>query len=354
MDFHQYIKNELDNILFVEIGRDITFANGKRIEKGEYPISSSDIIKVAKNGHGEIPVTFLINGMVYVLGCDEKFKYNQNYIEKLKSIDGIENYLILEIEKSAKDNKKRALIYASTLCILNPNKSNLYNRCVILMNIYDETKQDFFVPEIVESLKKITENYPGFIPANFNLGKYYTSKDLDMAKHYLSKCKHDKDYGEESVKILKEIDAVENYDNAVAMVKQGHGAQALKYLITYCNDNPDDPNAKFYTAIALRQSGNFEDALVYLKDLINYGRTANVLSEIALNLASLKKFGPALKYFGEALKIAPDDEAIICNIAVCYLNLGMFDEAKTNFEKAFSLNPDDKIAEEWLNKLKNI
>lgn len=354
MDFHQYIKNELNNILFVEIGRDIIFSNGKRIEKGEYPISSNDVIKVAKNGNDEIPITFLINGMVYVLCCDEKFKYNQNYIEKLKSIDGIENYLILEIEKSAKDNKKRALVYASTLCILNPNKSYLYNRCVILMNIYDETKQDFFVPEIVESLKNITKDYPDFIAANFHLGRYYTNKDLDMAKHYLSKCKYDKNYSEESVKILEEIDAVENYDNAVEMVKQGHGAEVLKYLITYCNNNPDEPNAKFYTAIAFRQSGNFEDALVYLKDLIDYGRTANVLSEIALNLASLKRFGPAVKYFEEALNIAPDDEAIICNIGVCYLNLGMFDEAKTYFEKAFSLNPGDKIAEEWLSKLKNI
>lgn len=109
MDYVSYLKDELQNLLFVEIARDINLGGIINLKKGEYPVHSSDFVKITEGGNGNIPAGAIINGMIYVLACDKNFKYNNSYISILKSIKGIESYIIMEIEKNKKTNSKKAL-----------------------------------------------------------------------------------------------------------------------------------------------------------------------------------------------------------------------------------------------------
>lgn len=351
MDYISFIKQDLDKILFIEIGKDLVMKNGAVLEKGEYPIHSNDMINVANSKNSDIPLNHIINGMVYLLACDPKFKFNETYLNFIKSINGIESYIIKTIEDNKEKDVRKAVIYATTLCKLNSKKEYLYNRAVLLISLYEELKLQFIIDEIINSLESIVKEHEDFTMPHFQLGVYYSEKDLDLAKHHFRLCLNDPKIKDEAESYLEEIGLVENYDNAVEMVKQGNGAEVLESLITFSEKNPHDPNAKYFTAIALRQAGYNENALVYLKELIEFGETANVLSEIGLNLASLSEFEAAIEYFEKALEVDKNNEVLICNIGVCYINLGKFDDAREKFEFALKVNPKDEIAKEWLERI---
>jgi tetratricopeptide (TPR) repeat protein len=356
MNYRNYMKKEIEKAIFVEINEDVqlNLKGNSILKKGEYPILPEDVINLAKSGMETIPVAQFIKGMIYMIACDPDFIYTKDYIDTLKSIEGIESYIIMEIEKYKKENLKKAVTYVTALCTLNPKKEYLYNRVRLLIEHYDKTNLDFLNEEIISSLEKLCETYPDFSLPHYHLGQYYLDKDLDLAKMHLRKCQNDSIIGEEAIRLLQRIKNVEEYDQAVELVQNGQGYEALKILIPICEDNPENLDAKYYAAVAFRQTENYHKALLYLKELLNIAERPEVYAEIGINLAALNDFESAIEYFKKALKIKPDDSGIICNIAVCQLNLGNIDEAKKNFELAARINPKDEIALSWIERLKEV
>jgi tetratricopeptide (TPR) repeat protein len=356
VDYNAYMKREIEKTLFIEINKDITLnlKGNPVMKKGEYPVLPEDMVNLAKNGLNSVPAAEIIKAMIHIIACDREFKYNTQYIDLLKLIEGIENYIVMEIENNKKTNLKKAVIYTTALSILNPKKEYLYNRAMLLMQLYEKTGNEFINEEIISSLEKLCETYPNFSLPFFHLGQYYLDKDIDKAKLYLRKCENDPTTRDEAVITLEKIKTVEEYDNAVELVKNGQGMEALKILIPICNENPENLDAIYYAAVAFRQTENHQKAVLYLNELLQHGERVEVYAEIALNLAALDDFEASLIYFKKALKIMPDDAGIICNIGVCYLNLGQFEEAEKAFGLASRINPKDEIAKMWLEKLKSI
>lgn len=355
MNYDIYLKREIEKTVFIETSRDliVNVKGSPVLKKGEYPLMPQDVVGFAQRGLDGVPGDAIINGMIYMIACDPKFKYNKDYIEFLKSIDGIESYIIMCIEKSKVDNLKKAVIFATALLAIKPDKRIAMNRCYLLMELYEKLGLDALKDETVKSLENITLEYPEFAEPNYYLGEYYLDKDMDKAKLYLRRCINDPKTHDKASELLERIKNIENYDRAVDMVKEGNGLEALKVLIPYVEDNPENLDAQYYTAVAYRQIGDPYKALDYLDNLLNYGERLEVYSEIGLNLAALNNFESALEYFKKALKIMPDDSGVICNIGVCHLGLGQNDEAKHAFELASRINPKDEIAKEWLKKFKN-
>lgn len=353
MDFLTYIKNGVENLLFIEIKKDVTLKlkGNPVLKKGEYPIDAEDIIDIAKDNINAIPADKLINGMIYIVGSDENFKYNKLYIEFLKKVAGIESYIILKIKESKDKELKRSIIYSTTLFEITKNKEYGMNRIYLLMDLYDKTKLSFLEGEIVSSLKSLTSLYPDYILPCYYLGEYYLNKDLALSKFYLSCCLNDDKIKDEAQGLIAKIEKTEEYDSAVELVKKGEGDKAIKTLLTYIEENPKSPDALYFTAVALRQMGMYKNALQYLDNLLNFGETSETYNEIGLNFASLQKYKSALEYFKSALKIKPQDSEILCNMAVCQFNLGNVKEAKDDFELAERLNPKDEVAKMWLKNI---
>ena len=353
MDFLTYIKSGVEKLLFIEIKKDVVLKlkGNPVLKKGEYPIEPDDIIDIVKDNIDAIPSDKLINGMIYITGCDESFKYNNLYIEFLKSIDGIESYIILKIKENEDKDLKRSIIYATSLFVITKNKEHGMNRILLLMDLYNKTKLDFLEGEIVESLRALTSLYPEYILPCYYLGEYYLNKDLALSKFYLRKCLDDEKTKDEAEELIAKIQKTEEYDSAVSLVKKGEGDKAIKTLLAYIEENPKNPDALYFIAVALRQMGMYKNALQYLDNLLNFGETPETLNEIGLNFASLNKYKSALDYFKSALRIKPQDTEILCNMAVCQFNLGNINEAKEDFELAERLNPKDEIAALWLKKI---
>lgn len=354
LDYILYLKKEIEKIIFIEIKKDIKLSLKEDIilERGEYPVLSGDLIDMAKKGTESISPLSIIKGIIYIIGCDKEFKYNDKYIKFLKSIPDINSFIIMEIEKNKEKNIKEALIYTEALCTLFPKKEYEMNRVYILMKLYDNTNYKFLEDEIVSSLKRLCEAYPDYALPHFHLGQYYLDKDIYLSKIHLNKCITDPKTRDESLELLKKIRTVEEYDRAVELVKEGNGDKALETLLNYIKYNPDNLDAKYFTSVALRQSGRYMDAIEYLNELLAHGELPEVYNEIGLNFASLMDFQSAIEYFKKSLKIKPDDSGIICNIGVCHLNLGQLDEAISAFKLAARINPKDEIAKQWLNRIK--
>ncbi|TDT46095.1 tetratricopeptide repeat protein [Fonticella tunisiensis] len=356
MDYKTYLKTEIQRLLFIETGRDITLniKGNPVLKKGEYPVFPDSIIGLAVKEEDGIPVNSIVDAMIHLIACDPSFKYNDDYKGFLKTIPGIESFIIMNIERDKKEKTKRAVIYATTLTALNPNREYRMNRIYLLMELYEKTGLKCVEDEILKSLRDLAEDYPSYGTPNYYLGQYYLEKDMDSAKLYLRKALNDPITYNEASKLLERIKRTEEYDSAVELVKSGRGMEALKILIPYIEDNPQGLDAIYYAAVAYRQIGNYEKALLYLNELLQYGERPEVYSEIGINLAALGDFSQAIEHFRRALKITPDDSGIICNIAVCHLNLGEIEEAKRAFSLATRINPKDEIAKEWLEKLKEV
>lgn len=353
MNYEIYLKREIEKTVFIETNRDIivNIKGNPVLKNGEYPLLPQDIVDFAQKDLDGVPGDAIINGMIYMISCDPKFKYNISYIEFLKSIEGIENYIIMYIEKYKGSEIKKAVIFATALSALKPDKRTEMNRCYLLMELYEKVGLDSINEEILKSLEKLSTEYPEFAEPNYYLGEYYLDKDIDKAKLYLRKCINDPKTNEKASELLEKIQNIENYDRAVDMVKDGNGQDALKILIPYTENNPENLDAQYYTAVAYRQIGDPYKALDYLDNLLNFGERLEIYSEIGLNLAALNDFESALEYFKKALKIMPDDSGVICNIGVCHLSLGQIDQAKHAFELASRINPKDEISKEWLKKI---
>lgn len=353
MDYITYLKKEIEKAIFVQIKKDITLNINESpvLSAGDYPILPKDVMYIAQNNTDSIPADVLIRGMIYLIACDKDFKLNDKYISFLKAFKGIESYIIMEIEKNKKDELKKSIIYASTLCIIKNTKENRMNRIYLLMEHLNRTGLAFLEEEILRSLEELKQKYPEYGPLNYNLGEYYLDKDMDLAKHYFRISLDDKKTHEMADKILEKIRVTEEYDKAVEMVKAGQGDEALKILIPYCSMCPDNLDAKYYTAVSYRQLKDNYNALFYLNELTTIAERPEVYNEIGLNLAELGEFEAAREYFKKALKIKPDDSSIICNIGVCDLNLGETAEAKKAFTLAARINPNDEVAINWLNEL---
>lgn len=356
MNFETYLKAELEKMLFIEINEDLTLdLAGKPImNKGEYPIKSQDLVKLGSSKSDALTPGMLIDGMLHVLGCDPKFKYAELYKRFLLNTEGMESYIIMRINEVKDEEVKKSLILTNALAYLYQKKEYKYNLIILMMKLYESTNQSFIEDEIVKRLEILVEEYSDFTLPYFHLGKYYVDKDIDKAKIYLRKCLENNTTAEEARKILYDINCVEKYDEAVEQVKNGQGLEAIKTLIPICTNDPENLDAKYYLAVALRQIGNNSKALMYLKELTEFAERAEVYSEIAINLAELEDFEGAMEYFKKALKITPDDSGIICNIGACQLNLSQIEEAQKTFELANRINPKDEIAIKWLNSLKKM
>lgn len=350
MDFVGYLKKELDNILFLEIARDIKDKDRVILQKGEYPVHSRDMVSLAKGEKENIPISFFINGMAYVLSCDLSFKYRDFYIDCLKNLKEAKSYLIMQIEKSKTNNTKEALIFARALCIVYPNKEYIMNQIYLLMSLYEKTGYKFLEEEIIYELKNLSKDYPDYAAPYFFLGEYYLDKDIAMSKMYFSNCLKDDKFKNKAMEYINKIDITEEYDRAVDKIKKGEGSKVIDVLNRYLEIYPNDMNGKYYLAMAKRQSEDYEDAISILYELLSYGELPEIYNEMGLNYACINRFDKALEYFKKSLKIKPDNSDIICNIGVCHYYLEDFDEAKKAFDLCLRLNPKDDVAKLWLEK----
>lgn len=367
----KYLLNKAEDTAFLTIKEDAELnLKGYSIPKGgiDVPILNEDLIRNIKERDIEnnLTVSSIVNGMIYIIGIDSNFKYNEEYKKFLYLFDeDIENYIGYMGVKNADEKEfTDALIYFKALITLNPDNLNgLYNYALVcqdIAKIYNKNKQEKetndFLLEALDKLETIIDIYPDFALAYYQLGyHYYNQKQYIKTKLIWQKALEfeiDEEIELEIKNELKQIDYKVDYEMGYNLVLQGKPEEGLEKLLPLEEEYSDWWNLLFFIGLAYRQLGDVIEAIKYFeKILILVPDQADSIVEIGLCYAMLNDLDKSIEYFKKALNIK-DDFEIMCNLGMAYLQKGDIDEAKKHIEKAYLLNPEDEITISCMDELK--
>lgn len=131
----------------------------------------------------------------------------------------------------------------------------------------------------------------------------------------------------------------EEYFQAYNRDMNDYAAQIAQRAI---NVNERDGRAWYLYGEALRRSGNTKQAIAALQRATMYlADSDGVYRQLGFAFMSENYYGDALKAFGMASQLAPDDVEYYTLRANCFRAIGMISEALTEAEKAYRMNSND-------------
>lgn len=357
MDIKSHFASKLDKVLFLEIKQE----NIKKLFNVEikeaiyFPIKSSNIVNKVKveNDLDQIPLSFFIEGMTYVLGADEEFKFNTYYEKLLCKLKDSNNFIKGKIAEFVKTKEyEEAYILLKGLLKIETT-IEIYDKLIMIadkLRSLDKMYKDEELT-IIERAKS-EENYaiPYFYEALIRREEGDYDKALFCINNYISRG------GEETFEVTEfkqGLKSIIDFEKGKELVYE-HPKEALKLLIPLIEQFEDDATLYYHIAIAYRILENYEKAIYYLNEAVSIdSNIIEVVNELGINYASLGDFGNAVVYFRKAFEVTKSVE-ICTNLIMCYLNAGDVENAKLHLDIAKKLEPEDEIVVQLNNIINNL
>lgn len=349
MNIKSYFAEKLSKLLFLEVKKE----NIKKIfnvslkEDIYIPINSKYIVDSIKlqDNLDKIPVTYFIEGMFYVLGADEQFRFNK-YYKKIISKDKNNNKFIKSIiGKNVKSkNYEESYIILKGLSQIE-DTLEIYDKLIIMADEIRK-KNTIFKEEELNILQKakLKDNYalPYLYEAIIKKEEGDYERALFCINNYIVKG------GEETLEVtdMKQwLKSCVNYDRGKELL-ESNPLEALKYLIPLIDVLGNNASVYYYIAVGYRMINNHEKAIYYLNEALNIDSSlVEVVNEMGINYASLGNYEGAIAYLRKAFQATRSVE-ICTNLILCYLNSGNLKDAKVHLEIAKKLDPKDQVVVE--------
>ena len=358
----EYFKEKTKNISFIEIKPDTYIdVNGYRVSENiPLPIIVDDLIDEVKDNDGgeEIKFESFINGIVYTIGVDPKFKYFEQYKEILYSFDKkIEDYIIYKsLNNISQDKLEIGLIWLRALYFIN-NK-NLFGKYNYALAIAERAKEAFELKDIEQGkdlldsstkvLEEILDDDPDFHLALYKLGYHYKSK---------SEFRKSKITWEKFLRLGKEDELIEEvrncleameddviYEEGYNLILEGYSEDGLDKLLSIVDKYDKWWNLYFMIGLGYRQIGQYEKAKEYFEKVLELKEDqVDTLNELGLSLVYLGDTPNALKNFSKAIELRPTDYEIMCNRGMTYLQINDITNARKDILNAYEINPNDEV-----------
>ncbi|MCT8977264.1 tetratricopeptide repeat protein [Clostridium sp. CX1] len=346
MDVKSRFADKLNEILFLEVKKEKIkrIFNTEILEDIYLPVKSSNIVDNVKSQKDmdQIPLSFFIEGMVYVLGADENFRFNNEYKTMLLNIKDAILFTKSKIALNVKE-KKYEDAYILLKGLLNIDDSvEVYDKIIIMAEEL-RNKDKSYKEEELEIIEKakVKEGYPlpYFYEAIIRREEGDFQKALFCINNYIAKG------GEQTVEVteLKEsLKLVIDYEMGKEILFE-QPKEALKLLLPLLQDFGNDATLYYYIAVAYRILENFEKAIYYLNEALSIdSNIVEVVNELGINYASLGNFENAIAYLRKAFEVTKSVE-ICTNLIMCYLNSGDVESARKHLDIAKKLDPKDEI-----------
>ncbi|CAM2778462.1 tetratricopeptide repeat protein [Hathewaya histolytica] len=355
MDIKSKVNEGLSKLLFLQLKKN-NYLGEYYIKEDIYaPIKATTIIEKINKGEkvDNIPVSAFIEGMCYVLGADEEFRFKNEYIEILNTLNGSVDFIKNRIFMEVKDKKyEEAYIFIKGLLKIE-NSEEVYNKAFLLLQELISLDEDYREEEfyIIDSAKNIP-NYS--LPYFYEAMAYRDVKEFEKAlvsiHTYLEKGGKET---EEVIELKENLISINQFNKGKKLSTE-NPEEALKYLIPLIDYYGETANIYYYIAVSYRNLGNFEKAIYYLNEAATIDDALiEVLNEYGINYASLGEFNRAVDYFEKAFEACKNIE-ICTNIVMCYINLKNIEKAKEYMEKAIKLDEQDEIVKELITYFNNI
>jgi len=344
MNIKTYFSEKLSALLFLEIKKNSKINDIVILDDIYFPLRTNEIIQKLKKKEDfdNIPVNLFIEGMFYVLGADERFKYNEDYKKIINSVPNSTEFIKGVIFKEIKnENYEEAYIILKGLLTIDESCDN-YDKIFLLV---DKLRADniMFKDEelkLVENAKNIT-NYSK--PYLYEALVFNSEREHELAllalRNYIT-------YGGEQtidvIELKNSLETITNFQKAKELVPT-QPKEALKILIPLMDQLGDSPDIYYQSAVAYRILQNYEKAIYYLNEAVAIDSDViEVINEFGINYACLENYEMAIQYFRKAFEVTKSIE-ICTNLVMCYLNVKNLEQARIHLDIAKKIDAKDEI-----------
>lgn len=372
----KYLLKKTEELAFITVKKEGEFhLDGYEIPKEglNVPIKNEVLVKgikekTAQDGLNSISIA---DAMIYIIGIDPEFRYNDEYKKFLTALEKKVNFNVrsyagyMSRKYFELGETTDSLIYIKALITLYPDDiEGLYNYAIVCQEVATSYQKDgdakgmnAFLLEAGEKLEKIINMDENFALAYYHLGyHYYNQSQYIKAKVIWEEAiKHglDEDIIAEIQENIGKMDYKVQYEEGYSLVFQGKFEEGLDKLLPLEEQYGDWWNLLFIIGIAYKNMGEMDRAIHYFdKILIIKPNQVDTLVELALCEASSFNMERAVELLEQAAKIKEDPE-ILCNLGMAYLNTGNIDDAIYYIERAYELNPEDEITIACMRELDN-
>ena len=372
----KYLLKKADELAFVTIKNDGDFKlEGYSIPKEglDVPIKNEVLVKGIKENTAQegINSMSIADAMIYIMGIDSNFKYNDEY---KKFLDALAKNINLDIRSYMGYMSRKyfeigestdSLIYLKSLITKYPDDiEGMYHYAIVCQELAQQYQKDSdnegmnnFLLEALDKLEKVIEIDESFALAYYHLGyHYYNQGQYIKAKVIWQEALNlglDADIVAEIQDNIGKMDFKVQYEEGYSLLFQGKSEEALEKLLPLEQEHSDWWNLLFMIGLAYKNMNEIEEAKMYFERiLILKPHQVDTMVELGLCEAASYNLEKAIEHFSTAAKIKEDPE-ILCNLGMAYLNNGELDEAIYYIERAYELNPEDEITIACIRELDN-
>ena len=370
----KYLLKKAEELAFITIKHDGEFqVEGYKMpsEGLNVPIKNDVLVKGIKDktAQDNINVMSIADGMIFIIGIDSNFKYNEEY---KKFLDAFKVKVNLDLKAYMGYMSKKyfdigeltdSLIYLKAMITMYPNDIEvLYHYSIVCQEIakqeqksMDSDAMNAYLLEALSKLEMIIEIDESFSLAYYHLGYHYYNQGQYIKAKVI---------WEESIKLgiedelvreiqdnIGKMDFKVQYEEGYSLVFQGRNEEGLEKLLPLEDEHSDWWNLLFMIGLAYKNMNEIEEAKKYFeKILIIKPNQVDALVELGLCEAGSFNMDKAIEYFETAAKIKEDPE-ILCNLGMAYLNNNELDDAIYYIERAYELDPQDEVTVACLREL---
>lgn len=359
-----------DKLVFIELEDERILSKFGDINQDfMVPIFSKDIVTLAQSDDSGIKTMQIVEAILFLIGIDSKFKYNDKYIYFLEN--NIEKPEILSSyiakNKYENNNYKEALVYLRAAMLLDDkNIEIIYNYAHICKEYMVQSSEldikQMLMRESQEFFETVLDiDYENFL-ANYQLAYFKISQGetQDALKHLQIVVNNpiDKEIAQEAQELIMKLNFESKIEQVEALIDELKLEEALD-IIEEIPDIKEDKNLNFRLNYAkgfcLKAFSEFEEAIeAYEKALIINNMDTLLLCELGICYAYIGEFEQSLEFYKSALDIEPDSVEIMSNIAIIYLNMRDIENAKLYVKKAMDINPLDEIIDATVTEIRKM
>lgn len=370
----KYLLKKTEELAFITLKSDGEFQlQGYEIPKVglDVPIKNEVLVKGIKEetAQEKINSMSIADAMIYIIGIDSKFKYNDEY---RKFLDSLATNIDIDIRAYAGYMSRKyfdigeytdSLIYLKALITMYPNDiEGMYHYAIVCQEVAQKHQKDSddeamnkFLLEALEKLEMVVQLDEGFALAYYHLGYHYYNQGQYVKSKVIweeaQKLGLEPDLMAEVQENIGKMDFKVQYEEGYTLVFQGKNEEGLEKLRPLEEEHSDWWNLLFMIGLAYKNMNEIESAKQYFeKILLLKPHQVDAMVELALCEASSFNMERAIELFETAAKIKEDPE-ILCNLGMAYLNNGDLDDAIYFIERAYELDPQDEITVACLREL---
>ncbi|MCK9444357.1 MAG: tetratricopeptide repeat protein [Tissierellaceae bacterium] len=358
---NSYFKKKADKITFLEVkdNSSIGLKGYPHDKKIPLPLRTETLIKEIKDGNlkEEINISYVIDGIVYLIGIDPSFPNIENYKDILLAYnDKIEDYIFYEGIRSVENNEySHGAICFRALKQINPrNTDNLFNYALVLEEIAKKYFEMDMEEEALAFLKNSTNELEMILDADekYSLAYYKLGYHYKYFGNYLkAKLAWNKflnfDMDELRLhEIRGEIDEIE--DNVTIETGLTYLSKELynDALTTFLKLLPKFENwweLRYFIASSYKGLGDLDKAIEYYYGALELNdMELEIYNELGICLFSIEDIQKSVEIFSQGIEKVGEDYKLLFNRGLGYLQLGDLKKAYKDIDKASQINPDDE------------